>query len=461
MCNRGTKLRGWSRAALLAGVLAAPGVLTGCEDWLSVTNPGAIEPPALENPTNIQLMVDGVIGDFQPAFAWTALWSGVFTDELRNHHTFFENPEIDRRDISETNGTYTAAVYNGLHRARFLADSVSTRLKVLLADSASRDLRLAQVLGYAGYTYVLLGEQYCETPLNLSAPVPSEELLRMAAQRFEEAIPVAMAARAAAAAIAPATAASRRTVATADSIANFARVGAARAYLNLGNMAKAVEFASAVTPTYQSPSDPGFQFWAWYLEGATFGDRRRHANPFWEFISAGGSWFSISGTPFLDLVDPRVPHSDTPVGTADGTRQFVPRSPPSFSTYDGTLEGAPFEATSAIRVASALEARYIIAEAQGNTAANVAFVNERRAIGGQLPLESPTEAEYMAALRDQRRRDFYLDGHRMGDLRRYERLYSVDLWPKGSYFGSTAVQYGDQTCWPVPLAEKINNPNYR
>lgn len=199
---------------------------------------------------------------------------------------------------------------------------------------------------------------------------------------------------------------------------------------------------------------------AWYLDGATSGERRRIGNPYWEFVTSG-RWFSVSGTPFEGLDDPRVPYGRTPLATADGSRQFVPTSPLAFSTYNGTLDGAPFTPAASIRGASALEARYIVAEVGGPTPANVAFINERRAIGGQAPLVAPAADAFQAALRDQRRRDLYLDGHRLGDLRRYEARSGIDAFPSGPYFGSSTIAYGTQKCWPIPLAEKTGNPNMR
>lgn len=440
-------LRRRCRAVMMAGVAAAAVAAAGCGDWLSVTNPGAIEGPVLQDTTYIGLMTDGVIGDFQPALAWDAFFGGIFSDELHDHHSYFENVEIDQRNINENNGTYTLAIYNGLHRARFLADSVATRIKNLEGDSASRDVRLAQVLSYGAYTYALLGEQYCTTPLNLSAPVSSEDLLKMSVDRATEAVTVALAAKG--------VAAEPEAVALADSVANFARVIAARASLDLGDNANATQYASAVTPAYSSVDAPGFAYYAYYQHGATFSENRRIGNPFWEFASAGGSWVSVSGTPFEGLNDPRVPVGKEPRSTADGTLQWVPNSPPSFSTYTGTMEGGLFDATSTIRIASALEARYILAEAQGVSPDNIAFVNQRRAIGNQPPLPASTsQDDYAAALREQRARDFFLDAHRIGDLRRYKKLYNVDLWPHGSYFGSTTESYGDQECWPIPLSEK-------
>ncbi|HXF96273.1 MAG TPA: hypothetical protein VNI61_09255 [Gemmatimonadales bacterium] len=440
------------RALVAALGLATVGV-SGCGDWLKVTNPGAIEPPALEDSVYIGLMVNGVIGDFQPAFAWTALFSGAFTDELRNHHGFFENGEIDRRAVGELNGTYLAAVYNGLHRARFMGDSVAGRLKALRGAAAASDLRLARVLAYAGYAWVLLGEQMCETPINRSAPVPWDQLLDSALARFDEAIAVAGAAKTAAVL--------RADSLGADSIANFARVGAARAALHKNDGPRAAAYAAAVTPAYGSEASKGFEFRAHYRDGATSAERRRYGNPFWEFMNAE-RWFSASGTPFdaLNRTDPRVPGELRT--TADGTTRLTPNSPQAFSTYnaalrntDGSFAGGRFAATSTMRVASALEARYVIAEVEGLTPANLAFVNDRRAVGGDTALAATiTPAEYLAALRDQRRRDFFLDGHRMGDLRRYKRYYGIDEWPSGPYFGSTTVSYGTQECWPIPATER-------
>src|SRR5512146_3409454 len=146
------KLSGrWSRAGILVCLLMAASVTAACNKWLDVTNPGAIELPALENPNYINLMEAGVIGDFQPTMIWVALWSGGFSDELRNHMTYFENPQIDLRQVDEANGTYALSVFNPLHRTRFIADSVASRLKGLLGDTATRDVRLARVLAMAGY----------------------------------------------------------------------------------------------------------------------------------------------------------------------------------------------------------------------------------------------------------------------------------------------------------------------
>ncbi|HVF41226.1 MAG TPA: RagB/SusD family nutrient uptake outer membrane protein, partial [Gemmatimonadaceae bacterium] len=180
---------------------------------------------------------------------------------------------------------------------------------------------------------------------------------------------------------------------------------------------------------------------------------------------AGATSGSISNTPFLALDDARVPHpvnatTGAPLAeAATGGSFVVPNSPPSFSTYNGTKVGADFTYGTSIRISSLLEAKYIIAEAEGATAANIAFVESRRLAFPSTTAATPTTAaNFLANLIDQRRRDFYLDGHRMGDLRRYLKFYGLNFYPTGAYLGSTTTTYGDTMCWPINTPELTNNP---
>lgn len=448
--------RRWARgAALTLAVLGAP-ALTGCSDFLEVTNPGAIENPALENVAYLQLMHDGVLGEFQPAVAWTALFSGMFTDELRVHHTFSENYEIDERRVGPANATAYMAVFAGLHRARFMADSIASRYRNLLGDTVQNDMRYARMVAMGAYSWLLLGENVCETRINAQGePLQPADLFQGAIERFDLAITAAQQAKVAAGRIT--TPAQRDlAIARADSILNMARVGAARAALNLGDNARAISYAQAVTPAYVDYDNKGFRYDLNYAQVAT-SPERRHALPYYEFISAGGSWVSLTGTGFENLNDPRVPHEDPAAPgapTVSGGGQYaVPNAPASFDVWDGTVTGARFKGTGKMRLASAIEAAYILAEAQGPTPANIDFLNEQRGVGGQAPLVNPSLDEYRAALREQRAREFFIDGHRLGDLRRYEAQYNIDLWPTGEMYG-TGRFFGDEKCWPVPVTEQ-------
>lgn len=436
--------------SLVLGALMAAGT-AGCNDFLTVQNPGAIEATDVSKPSYASLLVNGTIGRFQPAFSSSDLYSAIFTDELANFHGFVDNIEIDRRAITyTTNGTYSGLVYGALQQSRFFADTTTGLLKSFLGDTASRDVRVARVLAYAGYSYTLLADQMCAAPIGLSAAYTSDQLYGFALQRFKEAITVAGAAKGYNAGLSPATTASKANALAADSILNLAQVGAARVSLDLGQMADAATYASVV------PS--GFQFRVYHSANSA-----TETNPFYGAASGGANaeFVGLTNTPF-DTVrnDPRIPRPPTTEGTQQGPA-IVPNSPLAFSTYDGTLVGADFTKNASIRFASGLEAQYILAESQGQNAANLAFVNSRRAIGGQPPLIAPTDADYMAAVREQRARDLYLANYRLGDLRRYKKLYNLDLFQTGPFASPVPAPptFGDQECFPIPLSEYNGNPN--
>lgn len=442
-----TSFRRGGVRALALGVLASSLTLAACNDFLTAENPGAVEAADLNRPAYVNLLTNGVIGDFQLVASWINYYGAVFTDELYNTHVYFEERLFDTREVTPENGTYSFFLYGRLHRARFMADSVATRLTVILGDSASRDNRLARVRAYGGYSYIYLAENLCASPIDVSAPLPPSELFQRAIDRFDMAIEVATAARNTPAATPGATAA---RIAIADSIINLARIGAARASLNLGEMDQAIAYATGV------PED--FVYNLWFSENSG-GEN----NMWWGRLStgsAGSNSATLSFTPFLDMAgDPRVPRPETTERAMNGLDIFIPNSPLAFSTYDGTPTGANISRSASIRLASGLEARYIIAEAQGPTTETLDFVNERRAIGEQGTTAVAGDA-LMAELRDQRRRDFYLDGHRLGDLRRYMDLYGINEFPTGPYPNSTTGEtYVDTFCWPLNLAEINGNPN--
>ena len=135
----------------------------------------------------------------------------------------------------------------------------------------------------------------------------------------------------------------------------------------------------------------------------------------------------------------------------------MPYRPLMYQGYDSTVTEQIVELSTSVRFATALEARYIIAEASGPTAATLAFVNERRAVGKQSAVSVSGDA-LMAALREQRARDFFMAVQRHGDLRRYLALYGLDLFPTGKY-PVTDELYGDARCFIIPLSESGANPN--
>jgi hypothetical protein len=64
----------------------------------------------------------------------------------------------------------------------------------------------------------------------------------------------------------------------------------------------------------------------------------------------------------------------------------------------------------------------------------------------------------MAELRQQKKLDFFLTAHRLGDLRRYKRFAAVDNFPQGVWPGDGTTVYGSQYCMPLPNSEINGNP---
>ena len=459
------RLQRWARAAALCGVLGGATSLAACSDFLNAENPAAVEVDRLADTSLIELMANSAIAGIQGSnYFWFAYLGAIFTDELRNHHVFSDEILYDQRRVSVENSYNSVFTYGPLQRARWFADSVAGRMRAIAGDSALRDIRLARTYAIAGYDLILLAEGWCEVPIStgdalFSAPIGSDSLFRLAEVRFDSAIKVAAAAKASNLAAGSNT--GLAFAAGADSITNLAYVGMARAALGRGDNVKAAASARQVKAMGTGAGD--FEYRLYYNSNTTLGLH----NLFQERLSGGGGVTSgsISNTPFFALDDARVPHPINPTTglpqteAVSGGSALVPNSPPSFSTFSGTKTGADFTYGASIRLASLLEAKYIIAEAEGGTAEGIAFVESRRtAFPSTTAATATTAANFRANLIQQRSRDFYLDGHRMGDLRRYKRFYGIDLYPTGQYLGSSTVTYGDQMCWPINTAEVTNNP---
>lgn len=449
--RRGPKL------LLLAAVMAAVVGAGACNDFLTVDNPGAIKDSDLNDSTYIPLMVNGVVGEFQPMYSLVSTYNAVFSDEAANSHVYVSNPAIDQRQVDYTNDLLVSQVYNPIQRALFLADTVADRLKGFRGAAAATDLQRARVLNYAGFDYITLGETMCEAPIHGSRAYTPEELFAFARQRFDTALAIAAAYKASAGAT---TAGKAR----ADSLAALANIGAGRAALDANDKAAAIAYANAALAI-----SPNLTFWVYHSANSG-----REYNPYWDAtsVSTGATWITMSTNFIPKMSDPRVAHTDTTWAVMNSsadrnTWQYVPRQGASFSGYTGTFPSAPFDQGTNQRYASSLEAQYILAEAGGmNDTQLAAFINARRAAGGQSTNFAGTHDQLMAELRDQRGRDFFLDGHRLGDIRRWLKYDNVDLFDRGAWIPnpthpvpSTSISYGDQTCWPIPLAEVNANPN--
>jgi hypothetical protein len=410
---------------VLAAVAVSGMALAGCRDALTATNPKVIDEGSLNNAALSNVLLNSAVGALNTNYSELSWFSAIITDEALNATNDYRSGELSQRIVELAQGN--VGPYGNLQFTRATADTSASLLRTLSAKPVG-DLKLARALAYAGLGYLYLAEFTCEAPVN-GGPMQSDaQLFQTALARFKEAI----------------TDAAGASGIVADSITNLARVGAARASLNLNDKAGAIAYASAVPASFVVYAD-------YIVSGNTALN-----NTLWGRVNGQNKQLGVH--PLMQgLNDPRVRYVTKAVlGHNQLTLLNVPYSPRSFSTFTYT-DSTAILANSSIDIASGLEARYIRAEAEGATPLTLALVNERRTYGNEGVL--PAGADVMAALREEKRRDFFLAGRRLGDLRRYKAQGVGDFFPTGQHPTKEWGLYGSAYCYIVTQDEVNSNPN--
>ncbi|MFW6078005.1 MAG: RagB/SusD family nutrient uptake outer membrane protein [Gemmatimonadota bacterium] len=406
------------RGALILACAIAAGAVAGCDGVLDVEdNPGTIGAESLKGAGAFDARYYGAQGDFVAAYDLAVLLGGLFADELQWGGSFIARAEIDRRDVRTSNDVVGTELYAGLQTAAKTSKDMQRDILDGVFESEIDDpansAELARMSFFSGYARLFLGDLFCTVAFDGTGPeLTSTEVYGLAVEDFT------------------------RVVEAEDvepAILNAALVGRARARLQLGDDDGALADAERV-PT-------GFEY---VLEYST--NSARQENDIHNFtwgnerltIEAPFRALTIDDT---DAPDPRVESIDQEGTTFNGNvALWTP------GKYDARA--------SPIRLASWEEARYIIAEIEGGAVARD-IINELRAARGieevYDPGETATDDEIRVKLFDERARALFLEGQRMGDMRRYLDRYGLDVFPTGSLSG-------DQTCMPLPDVERDNNP---
>jgi starch-binding outer membrane protein, SusD/RagB family len=109
-----------------------------------------------------------------------------------------------------------------------------------------------------------------------------------------------------------------------------------------------------------------------------------------------------------------------------------------------------------IPIATWREAHLIIAEAEGGQEA-VNRINILRRHHNLPEYAGGTAAEIQQQVIEERQRELFLEGHHLGDLRRF----NIPNTPAaGSAYHNGGI-YGSVRCFALPAVEKNNNPNFR
>jgi hypothetical protein len=403
---------------LVALTVIVASVSAGCDGLLEVDFPTRINAAELNDPALLPTMVNGAIADFECAYAAYATATSLWTGETINSSGWRTINDWDQRlKFADRIGTQRCASSSSsndpdfflpLQTARLQAEDVTKRIEEA-KDVPNATSHLATLAAYAGYSYTILGEAYCEMTIDVGPRMTPAQVLAIAEQMFTKAIALA------------------KTAARTD-IENMALVGRARVRLNLGNKAGAAADAKLVPR--------GFAMNATYSGASPRRENRvymdNYINRFYSVAPAFRN-LTVGG-----VVDPRVRSENSNANGEDGRTQV-------WRQFVYTAVSSP------IPIANWQEAKLIIAEAEGGQSA-VSAINELRA-AVNLPLfVSTDEKAIMDQVIEERRRQLYLTGHRLNDMLRLKIPFASGVNHKGG-------PYSDMTCFPLPRAETDNNPN--
>jgi starch-binding outer membrane protein, SusD/RagB family len=425
--QRSSSLRVGHQAVLVAILCLA---LAACDDLTSLDQeaPSRIPADSLERPENAALLVQSAIGDFECALANYVVAGGLVGDELLNSNLSNRLWDYDRRTILPINTVYSTVtcgddptVYTVLSIARYDADNALRLLDGWTdAEVPDRTQLIATAAAYAGYSLVLLGEGMCSAALDVGPELTPAQLLTEAEARFTRAIEAA--------------------TAVGDSgILNLALVGRARARLGLGDRPGAAADAALIPAAFR-------------VDATYSAAKPQRENQVYTFISQdllGTVDVPFRGLEFGGVPDSRVAVIDAGiVGADEATPMFLPAK---YSAFE-----------SPIRMASWQEAQLILAEAAvagGDVDGAVSIINTLHTDAGLPPYAGGTADEVMNQVVEERRRELFLEGQRLGDIIRYGLPLSPAPGTPFSTGAGFSGTYGTQVCFPLPAVERNNNPN--
>jgi len=405
-------------AANLALALAASGTITACGSLLDVDLPTRVPAVTLDNPALAATLVAGAVGDFECALTNYIVATGLVGDELIESTGW--NPVFtwDQRRIFPDNFNLSVGtcielgygVFTPLQTARFQAEDASRRITGFAdADVPNKTTLLATAAAYAGYAYTLLGEGFCEMTVDAGPLLTPAQTLAKAEEQFTSAIALA-------------------TTANNTAILNMARVGRARVRLDLNKKPEADADAKLIPAAFTLNATRSLvNERRWNRE---YAEAQRNfyvsVDPRYRALTAGG------------VPDTRVKVLDAGRNGHDGVTRV-------YFQQKYLNEAAP------IPIANWREAQLIIAEVEGGQAA-VDAINRLRAAATLPTFASTDPQEIQNQVREERRRELFLEGQRFNDMLRFNLSFDSGTNPKG-------VQYGDTKCLPLPNAERLNNPN--
>jgi hypothetical protein len=418
------------RWSILALVLA----LNSCgtlDNLISVEAPSQVAADDLDNPANADLLVNSAINEFRCALvhfigagAYVGNEWGVGANPGGGSYVWYDARSFEPQGWTAMYATGDCSedvpnVYEPLSTARWMADDALDRLDKWEAEGEqvpNRTELTAKAAAFAGYSLTLLGEAMCGAAIDQGPALTPADLFTLADSRFDRAITAAQAAGD-------------------DETLNVARVGRARAQLNLGQSANAATIAASV------PVGFSYEFPYSSLDADT--ENKLYVLMERELMATVEPMYR--DMMFLGQPDPRVVAVDLGI-----------QAPATTIDMWGTTKYTSLE--SPVPVATWEEAQLIMAEAAldaNQLQEAVDIINVLHAAVGLPDFVSTDAAEILDQLIYERAAELFLEGQHMQDLERLN-LPLVPAPGSPAYHGGV---YSNQICFPLPEVEYLNNPN--
>lgn len=395
--------------------------LSGCDSLLDVeSDPNVVD---ASRPINIQEAVVGATVDLMFSFDEKISFGGLFGDEFVNSGTAPAIQLFDQRNVPTDHGAGAGrgaglggGFYIPLQRTNTVAElHMESALAGGFPGVDANSPEFARLAMFAGFAKTFLADLYCTVAFRGTGPEhTAAEAYGLAQENFTTAI---------------------SATGVEAEVLQASLVGRARVRLILGDDPGAMADAELV--------DPNFEFLLNYSTN-TFEQRNRVA----VHVRDVANWSVGPDFRGLTIDDTGI---EDPRTALDGP---FPGNEPSQPVYAPVKVPGP---AAPLRLATGDEARYIVAELVGGSAA-VDIINEVRQRYGITQTWTPTGSdpnEILDKLIDERKRTLFVDGVRLGDLRRYIDKYGLDFFPTSTPQG---FPMGDQTCMPLPDIERENNP---
>lgn len=391
----------------LAATAAIVMLATACE--MTVTNPGPIQDDALNVPSAVPAIVNGMSGDLSLALGGLAARTGLASGELTESGNYADE------------GFFYAGTFSGLNantdwanaqRARWTSESGLERMKTVLGSSFESNADTPRAYLYAGFANRLLGENFCTAVID-GGPAQSDSVyFQRADSLFTRAYTLA-------------------TALNNTNVKNAALAGRASIRAWLGNWTNAVADAALV------PNN--------FVFNAIYGIGTSRENMYLAEQTITRREVTVWGTYWASIYrDPRFPWDTVKTGSAltkgqDGKTIFFRQT-----KYTSLGPTAPL-----VKGAEMLVLRAEAALRSGDIAGMTTLLNTARAqYTGLAPLTAPaTTAAAWTLLQTERGAVTWLEARRLWDMRRW---YAE---------GTNTFLNGRNKCIPISDNEYASNPN--